>query len=180
MLVGYLILYRILTTNFHHSVSQLPITVFILEEFSEFRERIEKSAAGLVHNLVGDGLGLFSRLSHLGQSDREGYYDPLSQARDLLESRLEQRLSIGRILEPVPLSYAHLREKFKESMGVSPGQYRIRGRIEKACFYLTAEHLTPGETAQKLGYEDTSSFSKQFKKIMTLTPGEYCQLHKKN
>jgi AraC family transcriptional regulator of arabinose operon len=165
-------------TSSETPVFSLPGHYLPTREFSNFRERIESSSTGEIHHLVGDGLGLFSRMTHLGRSGSSQKYDPLSQARDLLENRLDERLPVSRILESIPLSYAHLREQFREKQGVSPGQYRIGKRIERACYYLTVEHMTPGETAVKLGYEDTSSFSKQFKKIMALSPGEYCRRHK--
>lgn len=150
------------------------------KDFIEFREKLERASVSAVPRLIGDGLGLFSRMGQGRLEIESPGSDPLIQTRDLLESRLGERIPLTELLNPISLSYAHLREKFRDITGVSPGQYRIARRIEKACYYLTAEHLSPGETALRLGYEDTSSFSRQFKKIMSLSPGEYSRSHRKD
>lgn len=46
-------------------------------------------------------------------------------------------------------------------------------RIERACTYLKQGYLKSYEIAYKVGYRDEKYFSKTFKKLKGMTPGEY-------
>lgn len=139
----------------------------------ELRDRLESTPSARLHRLTGEFLGTAARIGLATDEEAPAAADPVSRARHLLESNLDNRIPLKELLGSLPLSYAHLRDRFKAETGVSPGRYRINLRMEKACYLILAEKNSPGEAARKLGYEDTSSFSKQFKEAMGLSPGEY-------
>ncbi|WP_256252817.1 AraC family transcriptional regulator [Paenibacillus sp. UNC496MF] len=71
------------------------------------------------------------------------------------------------------VSQTHLVRMFKQSTGLSPYQYFIRLRIEKAKMLLTSRGYTIGEIAAILGFTDQSHMNRQFKRITGLAPKEY-------
>jgi YesN/AraC family two-component response regulator len=48
-------------------------------------------------------------------------------------------------------------------------------RIERAQYLITTTNLSYIEIAEETGFENVSYFSKIFKKVTSLTPGQYKQ-----
>ncbi|MGA1530045.1 MAG: helix-turn-helix domain-containing protein [Kiritimatiellia bacterium] len=57
----------------------------------------------------------------------------------------------------------HLIRLFKEQYRVTPGEFLIRSRMDRARGLLAVSNLTVKEIAARLGYRDAFSFSRQFK-----------------
>jgi AraC-like DNA-binding protein len=75
------------------------------------------------------------------------------------------------------MSYSLFRKRFLERAGTSPGDYRIRRRIERAMALLTKEKLLVKEVAAQLGYPDEYAFSAQFKKVAGVSPTIFRERH---
>lgn len=67
----------------------------------------------------------------------------------------------------------HFARAFKSTLGLTPGEYRIRARIERARILLASSDMTIGEVARALGYADVFFFSRQFKERTGLAPSEW-------
>ena len=74
------------------------------------------------------------------------------------------------------LGYENFRKKFKKEFGMPPTQYQLSLLMEKACKLMVDENLSIKETALKTNFCDEFHFSKQFKKIVGVTPKEYKRL----
>lgn len=71
------------------------------------------------------------------------------------------------------LSEAQLRRKFKEYLNMSPVEYLTMVRIQKAYELLNSTNYPMTEIALRVGYQDVSSFNRNFKKIMGVSPYQY-------
>ena len=71
------------------------------------------------------------------------------------------------------VSYGWFRKAFKEVVGVSPGQYHLNLKIEKACEMLRETSFSVSEIAFKTGFESEFYFSRIFRKKMTVPPTAY-------
>jgi AraC-like DNA-binding protein len=71
------------------------------------------------------------------------------------------------------LDYERFRKDFLRRMGVSPGQYRLRRRMDRACELLHTTDRTLAEIAAELGYRSPYEFSAQFRERMGLPPSRY-------
>ncbi len=71
------------------------------------------------------------------------------------------------------LSKYYFMRVFKDVVGVSPHAYKIRVRTSRAKELLSQTSLSIGEIGIVLGYTDAAAFSKQFKKIVGMSPLEY-------
>lgn len=114
------------------------------------------------------------------EMDRDGdLADPaaamISEACSLLSRRLDQRISIPAIATQFDLSYERFRKVFRRQMGLSPGEYRIRRRIDRARVLLVQERLSVSAVAEDLGYKDPFTFSRQFKQIVGISPQKFRQ-----
>ena len=71
------------------------------------------------------------------------------------------------------ISPTYISKIFKEETGISPIQYLIQVRLEKAKDLLTSSSLSVKEIASAVGYGDAYYFSKLFKKHYDLSPTSY-------
>jgi AraC family transcriptional regulator, arabinose operon regulatory protein len=71
------------------------------------------------------------------------------------------------------IGYENFRKLFKNQIGVSPWQYRIRRRLDLACALLQNPEMQINEISQELGYSSAYDFSAQFKKYFKVSPANY-------
>jgi transcriptional regulator GlxA family with amidase domain len=70
------------------------------------------------------------------------------------------------------LSRAQFTRRFVAQFGMSPAQYLIQARIDRAHQLLTESGMTVTETATALGYTDVAYFSRQYKQRTGRTPSQ--------
>jgi AraC-like DNA-binding protein len=99
--------------------------------------------------------------------------DWLDHARELLANDIDERLATEVIAEQLGLTYASFRKKFTQVTGTSPGQYRIRLRLQQAQEQLAGSQTPIADIAQNLGYPDVYSFNTQFTRHIGMPPGQY-------
>jgi AraC-like DNA-binding protein len=99
-----------------------------------------------------------------------------SQATALLETSVDTSPHFADLAERLDMSYESFRKRFTKEAGMSPGQYFIQQRMKRACELLVAQKVTIKEVSLELGFFDEFHFSKQFKKVMGMTPKEFCRL----
>ena len=58
-------------------------------------------------------------------------------------------------------------------MGISPIDYLVSYRIDRAKKYLLDDFMSIGDVARSVGYEDPLTFSKIFKRKTNMSPKEY-------
>jgi len=88
----------------------------------------------------------------------------------------EARLDIAKVAGQLGLSYDRFRKLFRGQVGVSPGEYRIRRRIDHAQHLLAQERLSVKAAAYRLGYPDPYTFSKQFKRYTGQSPTAFREM----
>jgi AraC family transcriptional regulator, arabinose operon regulatory protein len=71
------------------------------------------------------------------------------------------------------IGYESFRKLFKNQIGVSPWQYRIRRRLDLACALLQDPQMQINEIALELAYSSAYDFSAQFKKYFKVSPAHY-------
>ena len=92
--------------------------------------------------------------------------------RDLCRD-LKNRFSLPDFAEKFSMSYSSFRQGFTKHVGMPPGVFHIRQRIEQVKMLLASSQISLKEIASRFNYPDLPSFSKQFKKITGLTPRNY-------
>lgn len=93
----------------------------------------------------------------------------VDRACRLLADDLRRGKSLREIADELGLDYDTFRKHFRSEMGVPPGRFRIRKRIDRACVLLY-EGRAVGDVATALGYSDPFLFSRQFKRYTGLAP----------
>ncbi|MBQ7364525.1 MAG: helix-turn-helix transcriptional regulator [Clostridia bacterium] len=70
-------------------------------------------------------------------------------------------------------SYSSFRKQFKEKTGKSPHEYLVDLRMERAVALLNSQQYTVTEVALMVGYEDSSYFSRVFRKKKGCSPSSF-------
>lgn len=77
------------------------------------------------------------------------------------------------IADELHKDYSYLSNLFSEIEGITIEQYIILQKIEKVKELLVYDELNLSQIADELGYSSVSHLSRQFKKIIGLTPSHF-------
>jgi AraC family transcriptional regulator len=103
------------------------------------------------------------------------YTDGLPQAKlalviDYINTHLHEDLRLATIATVAQSSPYHFLRLFKQRMGVTPHQYILQCRIERAEQLLQHSQLSIAEIAIQTGFCDQSHLTRSFKRLMGITP----------
>lgn len=94
--------------------------------------------------------------------------------KNLIHNNPEKFFSNAELAEKCKVSVKTAENKFKAMFGTTIHQYILNFKIEEAISYFNKfEDMTIKEISYNLGFYDEYHFSKQFKKIMNISPSEY-------
>jgi AraC-like DNA-binding protein len=99
----------------------------------------------------------------------------LNLARDYIQDNLPAEMSLDQISAAANLSKYHFLRLFKQQFGITPHQYIINCRINRAREALD-QGLSIDDAAFKYGFTDLSHFNRRFKPIYGMTPKQYQRL----
>lgn len=97
----------------------------------------------------------------------------LADALGYLESIHDRAVSTKELMEITNMSASTLNRHFQSATGLSPVEFHIQRRIEYACRLLRSSALSIGEIAETTGFNDANYFSRQFRKVMKMSPRQY-------
>jgi len=94
----------------------------------------------------------------------------LRSVTDYVGDNLSEDLLLSEIAAVANLSPHHFARSFKRSTGLSPHQYVLHRRVERAKELLKSTDLPVGIVARRVGFASPSHFSQQFKRIVGAPP----------
>lgn len=103
----------------------------------------------------------------------QNYRHSLLKAVDFIETHLHQRLSIAEIARVAAFSKYHFHRIFKAIVGESVKEYIRKRRLTEAAHKLLATRERILDLALESQFETQESFSRAFKKMFGVNPGEY-------
>ena len=99
--------------------------------------------------------------------------DKIEYVRRFIRRNYNKPISMKDTAAEIFLSPKYFSRVFKEKSGSSFNKYRLNLRIGKAKEFLAKSSYSVGEIADRIGYQNTNSFAKIFKKLTSLTPSQY-------
>lgn len=97
----------------------------------------------------------------------------LSRVLDFMRQNYAQENHLWELANLAGMSPHYFCDLFKKSTGISPHQYVLRCRIERAKELLRSPQFTVGEVAAATGFADQSHFSKVFRRMVGRTPVQF-------
>lgn len=89
-----------------------------------------------------------------------------------LDANFERQMNIADIAKELRISTRTLNRIFNDKFQITPREYRLQCRINKARELLTYSNLSIKEISQQLGYCNQFYFSNEFKRITGQSPRE--------
>lgn len=113
-------------------------------------------------------------LSSIDSSSDYYYKDVyIKKCLNYIEMNYSKKLLISEIAALLGLNTKYFSLIFKESIGVTPQQYIISFRVNKACELMKNFKLSICDISRSVGYDDSLAFSKIFKKQKGMSPKKY-------
>jgi len=97
----------------------------------------------------------------------------IHKARLLFRSKINNAYSPEQAAQELNVGYSWFRKQFKSYTGLSPGQYYIQLKIEKAKELLTNSNMSVKEISIAINFDSNFYFSKIFKEKTGFNPTEY-------
>jgi transcriptional regulator GlxA family with amidase domain len=97
-----------------------------------------------------------------------------------MQSELHRQLAVEDMALKQGLSASHFSSLFRKATGMSPIDYFIHLKLQKACLLLYSSDMKVKKVATEIGYDDPYYFSRLFKKYMKVSPDQYRALQKKS
>ena len=173
-------------------------SVFTPSDFAQFRRTLASNAARVFRlgpvtldtarhlaalltrpTLSSPELGLArlhccSVLYHVARTLSEPHAEPRPQMMDeavrYLETHFAEHVTISDLVRFMGYSRANLFKLFKLHTGLSPNDWLVRHRIQKAREMLLANRLSVAEVARQTGFSDASYFARVFRRYTGLAP----------
>ncbi|KRW82500.1 MULTISPECIES: AraC family transcriptional regulator [Marinobacter] len=98
----------------------------------------------------------------------------LLRARDFIHANIQTDLSLDEISQHASLSKYHFLRMFRQQFGMTPHQYVLNCRINRAREDLESG-VSLDDVVFNYGFSDLSHFNRRFKPIYGTTPREYQQ-----
>ena len=97
----------------------------------------------------------------------------VKQVQEFIEENYKQPIQVSQLADMVNITPRTLNRRFQSAVAMRPIEYIQAVRIEQAKRLLELGDVTIKSLAEQVGYEDTSSFTRLFKRSTELTPKEY-------
>jgi AraC-like DNA-binding protein len=124
---------------------------------------------------------LYSFLSRLIEVSDNSYIDKNENRKEMyvkkiiefIEMNYSRDISVLEMAHYIGLDRSYLYSIFKDFLNLSPQEFLINLRMNKACELMSNNLLNIGDISRSVGYEDPLLFSKIFKKIKGSSPKEF-------
>ncbi len=138
----------------------------IIDEIKEEKLGYQHVCAGLLTEILGLTISALKNKDFSGKDIEV----KIRKACVILRERITENIDIQQLADELNLGYSYFRKMFKEINGISPAQYHLMLRLEKARELLVTTDKSVKEIAIILGFQSIFYFSRIFKKKMGLIP----------
>lgn len=155
--------------------SEIPdlknVITCILNEMGNTPEFYRESVKGLSLSL----LLMIARLNSKQEITQEmlhqkNGFDQVRPALEYIRDKFATPMKIAEIASVCHMSESHFRRLFEENLGMTPVDYLNQVRIKKACDLIRKTGYSMEEIAVKVGFSTTSTFNRNFKRIIGTSP----------
>jgi AraC family transcriptional regulator len=102
----------------------------------------------------------------------------LNQIVDYIEAHLDSSLELEELAQQVGMSQFYFSRLFKQSLGITPHQYVIQQRVERAKRLLQKGELSLAEIALECRFAHQGHLNRHFKRLTGKTPKEMARMGK--
>lgn len=90
-----------------------------------------------------------------------------------MSENIEKTLTLKELADYAGYCRSYFYRNFMNEIGISPIDYFIKMKINKASIYLIKSTMSISQISAKLGFNSADYFSKTFKRVVGITPTEF-------
>ena len=109
-----------------------------------------------------------ARLRHMVAA--EGHTPPIARAIERLRRDFDQPLRMEQLAGDLGMSVSSFHHRFKDVTAMSPLQYQKQIRLQEARRLMLNENFDAASAAFRVGYQDASHFSREYKGLFGFPP----------
>lgn len=162
------------------SVTRPVFKIGIDDEFISYYKAIihyaEQEATGyqqVASSIVRHMLGLLYYKTQNSLFSDKDVVEKINQARVIFRDNINSHLSPAEVAERLGLGYSWFRKAFKKYAGISPAQFQLQIRLQRAKELLLNTNLSVSEIAYELAFDTPGQFSTFFRQKAGMTPKEF-------
>jgi AraC-like DNA-binding protein len=99
-----------------------------------------------------------------------GHTQRMAEALQRIRTDYDQPLQIEEIAQELGMSVSSFYQHFKAVTALSPLQFQKRLRLQEARRLMMGENLDAASAAYRVGYDDASHFSREYRRLFGLPP----------
>jgi AraC family transcriptional regulator len=92
---------------------------------------------------------------------------------EFIDEHLAEEISLATLAGLVDLSLYHFARAFRQSFGMPPHRYHMERRMDRAKSLLRRSAFSVTQIGSQIGFRETSSFTRAYRKFAGVTPGKY-------
>ena len=141
-------------------------------------EELTARAAGfgfLATSLFMQIVGYLSRCYSKAENPDSQSLLRIAEAITYLERHFDQGIELDELAVIARMPKRSFQRTFRKALGVSPITYLIQLRVRRAAELLRRRELTVSQIAFRVGFQDSNYFTRQFRKIVGISPRQYRQ-----
>jgi AraC family transcriptional regulator len=100
----------------------------------------------------------------------------LKTVTDFMQSHLAENISLAAIAAELGMSQFYFCRLFKQTTGITPHQYLLKLRVERAKHLLKNTKLPINEIADECGFANPSHLARHFRRHTRLSPKQFRML----
>jgi len=131
------------------------------------KELVKALECRITHMILRSLFGVDSNTEKI--SDR---FD-VDKAAEFINEKYSENISVRDIASTIALSPSHFSRIFKKETGLTPQEYLIRVRLDRAKSFLMRSRKSVTEIALQCGFSSSAHFSSSFIKRFGKTPSEF-------
>lgn len=159
----------VFTPNDPQNIAHLFATVIEISMNKHYSENSPKSVAALLNLFIG----LYEdKTIYIPESNKQTI--KLQKVIDYIQTNFyDSKLSLQSIANHAYFNKTYLCRIFKQTYGISPQLYIINLRMQKAKEMMRYSSFNVSDIALAVGYKSPYYFSKEFKRLFSITPSQY-------
>ncbi len=146
-----------------------------MDHFIQLVETARHEPQGFQYLLASHTITILAHLlANKGQEDFDNEkIQIINQAKATLIDRMTENIDLRELAEQLCVSYSWFRKHFKNHTGLSPRQYQLEFRFQRARELLDHTDLPVNQISDRLGFSSVFYFSQQFKQKTGFCPLKY-------
>ncbi len=140
----------------------------IKKEMEEKKYFYRESVKGLLRTFIVELLRMRD-----GEEQMKRKAVIIAPAIEYVEEHYSKPIKISSMAKACSISESHFRRLFLDHMNMKPLDYVNLVRVHKACDMMQKTDYSMEEIAYKTGFENISTFNRNFKKIVEITPYQW-------